>query len=691
MSPDSLILSNLLIYLIGFGLLLGLRNGAFAITSGWVSLFINILGIIFTSSLLINNPGNFTIQYQWLSLADFSINFGFLLNAQTKFMLILIQSIAATVNLYSTKYMQDDPGINRFFAYLNLFVLSMLGLVLSTNLFQMYFFWELVGFCSYLLIGFWYTKKSANRAAIKAFLLNRFGDAFFLGGILLIYFLYGTFDFTDLEQARLIPREYIFLSAHQLQTLAVLLIFGGVMGKSAQIPLQVWLADAMEGPTPASALIHAATMVVSGIFILGRLQAVITPDAGQFIASIGATTALFGAIFAAFQRDIKKVLAFSTISQLGFMVTAMGIKEPGASFFHLSTHAVFKEGLFLCAGAIISFLHHEQDMRKMGNLIQKIPLIFASFLVCSAALIGLPFTAGFLSKESIINASLSYGLASLDVKMLVPAFLLLSSFLTTFYVIRMVVMVFFEREQNAVELLIDTTKKTVGGAIKSFQDILTADNKNLREDKVIQFVRKIGVYEIVTLTLAVSSLWFVFSSDLLHPENVWFFAEFKSPAESFSWLPWLMAFLILSALLISYNNTLDEIKRYTDQIELSGWKSSFVNAASRQFYMDNFYENTFRFIFFGKDNNGILALFSKVETEYIDAFVLKTGKSLVLISKQIGYFEKNIVDASVMGTFANIKWLGDKIRKSGKGNIQSYLAVLLIVCLFIFLLMLILS
>jgi len=675
MNPESLVFFNLQIYLLGFIFLLSLNNTVFVKTTGGISLVISILGVIVTSSLLVNTPGTVILTYDWIPVSDKPIHFTLLINAQTRFMLFLVQIIACFVNLFSLKYMGDDPGVNRFFAYLNLFVFSMLGLVLAGNLLQLYFFWELVGFCSYLLIGFWYTRKTSNAAAIKAFLLNRIGDAFFLAGIFLLFYLYGTFGFDDFAHSPLIERNYIYLDAGQLQTLAVLLLFGGVMAKSAQLPLQVWLPDAMAGPTPASALIHAATMVVAGVFLLGRVAPLITPDAGFFISLTGALTSVIAGISALYQNDLKKVLAFSTVSQLGFMVAGMGMGETAASLFHLTTHAFFKAGLFLCAGAVISYLHHEQDMRKMGDLVRKMPAVFAAFVLCSGALIGLPLSGGYLSKESILNAAWAYGLESVDYKLLVPALLTLTSFLTTCYVVRMVVMVFFQREDSPVEIILDTTKKTVDGALKTFKDLLTADNKGSSgEDRVIQFIRNMGIYDTVTLALAFCSLWFFYSSHPLHPEDVWFFNEFGGVKEMYDWLPWLVGFIFLAGLLISYNSTLEEIRRYYfKEPDSQGY---FSRLARRQFYMDDLYERLFRKIFTGERN--ILKPVSYIETAWIDAAVVKIGKSSLFFAKVAGRLEKEVVDASVMGFFAMIRSLGNKIRKWGNGNIQLYLVGLMV-------------
>jgi NADH-quinone oxidoreductase subunit L len=686
MNPESLVFFNLQIYLLGFILFMALNNTVFARSTGYISLVISLLGLISTSNFLVNIPGTVLLHYEWISLGDSSIPFTLLVNPQTRFMLFLVQIIACFVNLFSLKYMAEEKGANRFYAFLNLFVFSMLGLVLAGNLVQMYFFWELVGFCSYLLIGFWYTKPAANAAARKAFLLNRLGDASLLLGLLLIYYLYGTFKFDDFSHVALIPRDYVFLGSLQLQTVAVILVFGGVMAKSAQFPLQVWLPDAMEGPTPASALIHAATMVVSGVFLLGRIAPLITADAGLWISSIGAFTSVLTAISALFQNDIKKVLAFSTLSQLGFMVAGMGVGDVAASFFHLTTHAFFKAGLFLCAGAIISYLHHEQDMRKMGTLIQQLPALFIAFLICSAALIGLPFTGAYLSKESLLNAAWIYGLKNQGLHLLVPVLLTTTAFLTTLYTVRMVVMVFFQREDSPVDILLDTTKKTMDGALKSFKGLLTGDNKGSGEDRWIQFVRNLGIYDIATLSLALCSLWFFYSPHPFQLQEVWFYEEFGGIKEMYDWLPWLLGFLFVAGLLISYNQTLEEIRRFYFKAAAPAWRLRFAKWSLRQFDMDNLYDKGYRLIF----KSGLLDVVSKIESRVIDAAVMGLGKSSLYFARIAGTLETRVIDAAVMGSFRAVKNWGNTLRKWGQGNIQGYLTVWIISLLVLLLLLILL-
>jgi NADH-quinone oxidoreductase subunit L len=673
--------------------------------SGWISIVISVLGIIFSSSLQVPSTENFSISYNWLHLGDTHINFKILIDNQTYFMYILVQIIAFFVKLFSTKYLDHDDGINRYFAFLNLFVFSMLGLVLAGNLLQLYLFWELVGFCSYLLIGFWYTKKAANSAAIKAFLINRLGDAFLMVGIFILFLIYRNLDFDAFTPENLNKTAFgfPFLTIEGLQTLAVLMVFGGVAAKSAQLPLQIWLPDAMEGPTPASALIHAATMVVAGVFLLGRISPIITPDAGLVIALIGGLTSVLAAISAVFQYDIKKVLAYSTISQLGFMVTGMGMGAVGASFFHLTTHAFFKAGLFLCAGAVINYMHHEQDMRKMGNLLLKIPVVFYAYLICAASLIGLPFTSGFLSKDSLLNAAVAFGTKDgyTNIKILVPIMMGITSFLTSFYMVRQLVMVFFQRQESPVDKIISSTKRTFDGAIKSFQDILNADNESLGEEKVINFVRNLGVFDVSVIGLAICSTWFLFSSNPFSIEEVWFLEVFPKDETHFPWIPLAVGFLFIVALLISYNATYEELRRYYLGERKRGWQRNIFRMAKSHFYLDSFYKKTFFFLI--KSNQSIDSekhsnelktstitksfeisnIFQKIESNYLDNLIKKISSLVISLSEYSSKIDDKIVDGLVLKISFGLKNLGNNIRKSQSGQIQLYVLGMAIIILFI--------
>jgi len=346
----------------------------------------------------------------WMISGDLVVDWAFRIDTLTAVMLIVVTTVSSLVHLYSIGYMHEDPARPRFFAYLSLFTFAMLMLVTADNLVQMFFGWEGVGLASYLLIGFWYEKPSANAAAIKAFVVNRIGDFGFLLGIFLVFVLFGavTFDGIFPRVAEFNEATFRFLGYewHAL-TLASLLLFMGAMGKSAQFLLHTWLPDAMEGPTPVSALIHAATMVTAGVFMVARMSPVFeyAPTALSVVTVVGGITAFFAATVGLVQNDIKRVIAYSTCSQLGYMFVALGVGAYGAGIFHLFTHAFFKALLFLGAGSVIHAMHHEQDMRHMGGLRKHIPFTAAMMTIGTLALTGFPFTAGYFSKDAIIEAA----------------------------------------------------------------------------------------------------------------------------------------------------------------------------------------------------------------------------------------------------------------------------------------------
>ena len=402
-----------------------------AVVAGFVMtvIFINANGIHFSGETAAN----------WLSIGNLNVDFGLKLDALSMMMLFVVTGVGGLIHIYSYGYMDEDPGKARFFAKLSLFTFSMLGIVLANNFIEMFIFWELVGVSSYLLIGFWFEKPSAGDAAKKAFIVNRLGDFGFLLGILMVWGILGSLNFSDLQNS--IVANPVALGT--MATIAGLLIFCGAVGKSAQFPLHVWLPDAMEGPTPVSALIHAATMVAAGVYMLCRVLFLLDADALHAIAYIGGFTALLAALIAVQQNDIKRIIAYSTLSQLGYMVMAVGLSGPTAAMFHLTTHAFFKALLFLSAGSVIIGMHHEQDIWQMGNLRKKMPITFWTFLIGALALSGIPPFAGFYSKDSILAQCLeqkSYLLFSVAVFI---------AGLTAFYTFRLFFVVFSGKEKSA--------------------------------------------------------------------------------------------------------------------------------------------------------------------------------------------------------------------------------------------------
>jgi NADH-quinone oxidoreductase subunit L len=348
--------------------------------------------------------------YTWFEVARFHASVGFMVDRLTAMMMVVVTFVSLLVHVYTIGYMRDDPGYQRFFSYISLFTFSMLMLVMSNNFMQLFFGWEAVGLVSYLLIGFWYKRPTAIFANLKAFLVNRVGDFGFLLGIAAILYFLGTLDYqTAFDAAPTLVGKTLQISqnhAWDAATVIGILLFIGAMGKSAQVPLHVWLPDSMEGPTPISALIHAATMVTAGIFMVARMSPIFELSEGalSFVLVIGATTALFTGLIGIVQNDIKRVIAYSTLSQLGYMTVALGVSAYSGAVFHLMTHAFFKALLFLCAGSVIIGMHHEQDMRYMGGLRKYMPVTWITMWIGSLALAGTPFFAGFYSKDAIIEA-----------------------------------------------------------------------------------------------------------------------------------------------------------------------------------------------------------------------------------------------------------------------------------------------
>ncbi|WP_405758961.1 NADH-quinone oxidoreductase subunit L [Anaerovibrio slackiae] len=384
--------------------------------------------------------GNITVEapfiqkVSWFHIGIVQIDMGVLVDPLTAMMLMVVTTVSLLVQIYSCGYMKGDPGYGRFFAFLSLFAGSMLGLVVAVNFLQLYFFWELVGLCSYLLIGFYYHKVSAREAAKKAFMTTRVGDFGLLLGILLLQLTFGTLDFQALQSA--VP-AYVVQCGTGFLTVIALLLFVGPIGKSGQFPLHVWLPDAMEGPTPVSALIHAATMVVAGVYLVGRAMFLFAevPVVMNFIAWIGGFTAIFAASIAITQRQIKRILAYSTVSQLGYMMLALGAGSLTSSFFHLMTHAFFKAMLFLSAGAVMHAMADEADIFRMGGLRKKLPVTFAAMTIGVLAIAGIPPFAGFFSKDEILAAA-----AAVSTPLYVLA--VVTAFMTAFYMARLLFVTF---------------------------------------------------------------------------------------------------------------------------------------------------------------------------------------------------------------------------------------------------------
>jgi NADH-quinone oxidoreductase subunit L len=402
-----------------------------------LSSFISIAAVLMCfvcSCLIFAKSGITAAEFSWIDIAGvFKVPLGFTLDQLSKTMLVLVSGVGATIHIYSLGYMRDDEGKSRYFGALSLFMFAMFGIVLANNFVVLFIFWELVGFTSYVLIGHWFFRDAAADAGNKAFITTRIGDFGFMIGILMVWMATGSVVFSEIA-----PRMPALINHLTFLTIAALLIFCGAVGKSAQFPLHVWLPDAMEGPTPLSALIHAATMVAAGVYMLVRVAFVIQAShtALLVVAWIGTITATMAALIATQQSDIKRILAYSTISQLGYMIMAVGLASNDAAMFHLFTHAFFKALLFLGAGSVIVMLHHEQNIWNMGGLSRRLPITFVTFAVGALALIGCPPFSGFFSKDAILAVAYERN---------APIFVigLITAFLTAFYVVRLTVIAFF--------------------------------------------------------------------------------------------------------------------------------------------------------------------------------------------------------------------------------------------------------
>ena len=417
--------------------------------SGWIGSVAVLISLIcsiiaFTSVHSGATPFDETL-YEWITGESFAFNIGFRVDALTTVMLLVITGVGFLIHVYSIGYMHGDAGYTRYFAYLNLFVFAMLILVLGNNYLMMFVGWEGVGLCSYLLIGFWYEKKTATDAGKKAFIVNRIGDFGFLLGMFTLFAAFGTLDFASVfDAAEADNFQKVFGSSTLV--IATLLLFVGAIGKSAQIPLYVWLPDAMEGPTPVSALIHAATMVTAGVYMIARSAVLYNiAHTGEIVAWIGVLTAFFAATIALTQNDIKRILAYSTVSQLGYMFLGVGVGAYASGVFHLVTHAFFKGLMFLTAGSVMHAMANELDMRKMGGLKAKMPITHWTFLVGALAIAGFPFLSGFWSKDEILHSA--WGSSPI-----IYIIGLITAFLTAFYMFRLIFVTFYGESRAEPEV-----------------------------------------------------------------------------------------------------------------------------------------------------------------------------------------------------------------------------------------------
>ena len=475
------------------------------ITSIFVIFSAILSAIIFWQGIQNNDYGNYKI-FEWVSSGNFVANWSINIDPLSSIMLVVVTFVSALVHIYSIGYMSHDPHKPRFMSYLSLFTFSMLALVVSDNFLQLFFGWEGVGLCSYLLIGFWYKRETANNAAIKAFIVNRIGDFGLAIGIFLIFFYFGTINFKEVFELvpQYLDKKFLFLGFEtSLVTLICVFLFIGAMGKSAQFLLHTWLPDAMEGPTPVSALIHAATMVTAGVFLVVRCSPLFeySQTSLNLVAIVGMITAIFAASVALVQNDIKKIVAYSTCSQLGYMFFAAGVGAYHVAMFHLFTHAFFKALLFLGAGSVIHAFKDEQDIRKMGGIRKKLPYTYSFMLIGTLALTGFPFLSGFYSKDAIIEFAYSSNTLIGNYAAIVGIF---TAFLTAIYSWRLFFKTFHgtynnnlvpinETHESPIVMLIPLFFLAIGAILSGFifKEILIGYNSNEFWESSIFFLNKI--------------------------------------------------------------------------------------------------------------------------------------------------------------------------------------------------------
>jgi NADH-quinone oxidoreductase subunit L len=641
--------------------------------SGWVSTLAILASTVLAADVFFKVWDNHTIHAQqvWFTIGATKVQAGILLNNLSVLMLLLVSVIALPVHIYSTDYMKDDDGYSRYFRYLSLFCFSMLALVVVDNLILLYAFWEMVGFSSYLLIGFWFTRESAIIANKKAFIMNRIGDIGLLTAIIILYTQFNTFDLETLFANKgLISLSNIangeWVSAIGSipaiwQYIAVGGIFLAVAAKSAQFPLHTWLPDAMEGPTSVSALIHAATMVAAGVFLLGRFYPMFNQTELTVLAVIGCFTAFMAATIALTQNDLKRILAYSTISQLGFMVMAMGVGAYSSSLFHLATHAFFKCLLFLVAGIVIHQMKHikddnnldidPQNILHMGGLRKKLPFTFIVALIGGLALVGLPLTSGYLSKDGILIQAFDWSDNKAGILKLVPYVALLTSWLTAFYVARLIVKVFF-------------------GEFR-----LQKMNPHI----YIHMGDGGWQYKLPLALLALCCLFPVFSYSPVFYEDAWLFKGFL-PVNHFArenlYHVIIPVLVVILSFVVMYG-------AYTVYVKRNSWsfpQTGFLYRLSfHEWYIDKFYNHVVvRFVMWFSN---ALYWFDK---NIIDGLVNLMEKIGIALAGIAAWFDKHIVDGLLHLVAGIVQAIGNFARRFQSGKIQYYLFSMLLVLIAVF-------
>ena len=578
---------------------------------------------IHTFASLLKGHGSYTL-FKWIIFGLTSLNVGVIVDPLTCMMLLVVTIIGTLIQIYSIGYMKDDPRFSRFFAYMSLFMSSMLGLLLADNFIVLLIFWEGVGLCSYLLISFWFEKVSAAKAGMKAFITTRIGDAGLLIGVFILFFSAHTVHFSGLAALN---------SANPLLAAAALLIFCGAIGKSAQVPLHVWLPDAMEGPTPVSALIHAATMVAAGVYLVARCFGLFLAHqpALIWVAYIGATTAIFAATIATVNNDIKRILAYSTISQLGFMMIGLGVGGYSAGTFHLMTHAFFKALLFLCAGSVIHSVH-TQDIRQMGGIFQKMKVTGTTFIIASLAISGVPPFSGFWSKDEILSEALRNGHPYIFM------IAMMTSLLTAFYMFRLIFLVLFGKPRSELHPHESPKIMTIPLSILAIFAI---------------FVGLVG-----------SPFAHNAFQSFIHPvilENP------ESPAPNY---PVMLFSTLIASLGIGAAYLFYMLDNKILPLEIRNKFKPLYNLLYNKYYIDEIYE--FLFI---KPALRLASLAYKFDSSVIDGAVNGAAKATMVLSEIKAWIDRNIVDGAVNMTATVVGSFSSVLRRTQTGYIQTYLLI----------------
>ncbi len=630
-----------------------------------------ILSAIVFTRVWNGQPQHF--QVHWFSVGSYHLTAGILLNNLSAGMILLVSGVAFIVHLYSIQYMRSDPYLRRYWRYLSLFCFSMMALVVVDNLLVLYMFWELVGFTSYLLIGFWYKRDYAVQAAKKAFIFNRIGDLGFLAGIMILLNQFGTLNITELfgdggAISNAMIEDGVWISGtHQMPavwlTLAGGAFFFGAIAKSAQFPLHAWLPDAMAGPTSVSSLIHAATMVAAGIFLIARIYPIFDQNILMLMVITGSITSFMAATIALVQNDLKQILAFSTISQLGFMMLAMGIGAYDAALFHLTTHAFFKCLLFLCAGAVIHQLEYFkqaakiefdcQDIRNMGGLKNYMPITFTAMLFASMALAGLPFTSGYLSKDSILLYSFDWASSQTGLMSLVPYLAVLTSLATTFYIARLIFKVFFG---------------------------------SFRQKQRIPVLEPPSIMKVSLMLLVLFCVFPMFSWNPFSVENSWILKGFSADVQVLSQsrllhilVPLLVTFVSFALI---YLASIVYSKRDGDGSVTQVARDSFIYEL---FYHQWFINKLYNVIF-------VIPLMylsrvsSILDNKIVDGLVNGAGRSVLFLGALSTFVDRYIIDGIVNLLGSISKSIGNVTRHFQSGRVQHYMItmILLLLTFFIF-------